>query len=536
VSALRNVVRDLVPHDLLKAISDPLFMADKDGKIAPYLVKTSEHSADFKTWTFTIRDGITFHDGTPLDGAAVKYNMDVCRFSALTGPAYGHIADVSASGQTVTVSLKIPDASLPALYRDEVCGYMFSPKWMRTLDSNPLRKLDPSQVDPPTGKQTEPVGVGPFVFKSYTSGNGNSFIATKNPNYWRKADGLPYLDEVEFVVAVDIQSRSNGLRSGQFNIIHTANSDESAKFDEERDKFNVISANAYGETSYILLNVANGDNPTLAALTGKPSVPMDPDSKNASSPLLKLSCRKALAEAIDTDRYVQEREAGITKPANGPFPPGSLGYLDDSGYPHFDLDAARADMDTCLSEIGKPVAEFTFNTTNDPFNVESNQLIVSMWQEAFGNKIKTSVTPVEQGQYIGLALAGTFDAFGWRNHGGVDPNEQYYWWVPATASPIGQLALNFGRFQDKVIADNLTALRATDDPAKRKAAAEAINKEFGSQVYNWWLYWTLWTIAANPKVHNLTNLKFPDAADTSLPVVSGKHQLAQVWCDGGNCS
>src|SRR4051812_583210 len=307
---------------IFKAISDPLFMADKDGNVAPYLVKTSEHSADFKTWTFTIRDGITFHDGTPLDGAAVKYNMDVCRFSTLTGPAYGHIADVTASGQTVTVSLKIPDASLPSLYRDEVCGYMFSPKWMRTLDSNPLRKIDPSQVDPPTGKQAEPVGLGPFVFKSYTPGNGNSFVATKNPNYWRKAEGLPYLDEVDFVVAVDIQSRSNGLRSGQFNIIHTANSDESAKFDEERDEFNVISANAYGETSYILLNVASGDNPTLAALTGKPSVPMAPDSKNTSSPLLKLSCRKALAEAIDTDRYVQEREAGITKPANGPFPPG----------------------------------------------------------------------------------------------------------------------------------------------------------------------------------------------------------------------
>ena len=63
--------------------------------------------------------------------------------------------------------------------------------------------------------------------------------------------------------------------------------------------------------------------------------------------------------------------------------------------------------------------------------------------------------PIEQGQYIGLALAGVFETQGWRNHGGVDPTEQWFWWSSATASPInpeaGELALNFGRFQDPEI-------------------------------------------------------------------------------------
>ena len=45
-----------------------------------------------------------------------------------------------------------------------------------------------------------------------------------------------------------------------------------------------------------------------------------------------------------------------------------------------------------------------------------------MWRDAFGDEIDVSITPIEQGQYIGLALAGTFQAQGWRNHGGVDPS------------------------------------------------------------------------------------------------------------------
>ena len=46
-------------------------------------------------WTLTVRDGITFHDGTPLDGAAVKFNIDATRSSPLTAGAYRPIAETS---------------------------------------------------------------------------------------------------------------------------------------------------------------------------------------------------------------------------------------------------------------------------------------------------------------------------------------------------------------------------------------------------------------------------------------------------------
>ena len=165
----------------------------------------------------------------------------------------------------------------------------------------------------------------------------------------------------------------------------------------------------------MMLNVAEGPRPT-------------PTGKNAASPLLNVNCRRALADGIDSQRVAESAAPASCQLANGPFPPGSIGYLEDTGYPKYDLDKASAEMDTCLSELGTDSIEFTFNTTNDPFNVETNTLIISMWTEAFGDKVKATITPIEQGQYIGLALTGAFQAFGWRNHGGIDPDQQRLWW------------------------------------------------------------------------------------------------------------
>ena len=58
--------------------------------------------------------------------------------------------------------------------------------------------------------------------------------------------------------------------------------------------------------------------------------------------------------------------------------------------------------------------------------METNELVASMWKDAFGDEVDVSIEPIEQGQYIGLALAGAFQVQGWRNHAGVDPTEQWY--------------------------------------------------------------------------------------------------------------
>ncbi len=70
---------------LLASVSDPLFGATEDGEIAGVLIDKWDHNADYTEWTLHVRDGIKFQDGTPLDGAAVAFNIDTCKYSPLTG-------------------------------------------------------------------------------------------------------------------------------------------------------------------------------------------------------------------------------------------------------------------------------------------------------------------------------------------------------------------------------------------------------------------------------------------------------------------
>ena len=369
---------------LLTSLSDPLFTATPEGDIGPVLVESYEPNADYTEWTFNIREGISFHDGTPLDGAAVEFNIETCQYSALTGAALTWIKDVSSSGQTVTITTNGPYVAAPRSFTERQCAYMMSPEWLGSLEDVAQRNPDLPVYDaelaatPADGNLQEPVGLGAFVFESYTPGNGNSFIAVRNEDYWRGPNGitgeeLPYLDSIEAVASVDIDSRSNGVRSGQFDVIHTSNSDSISQFLDD-DEFETIASSLFGDTNYTMLNVAEGD--------------ADPDGANADSPLLNVHCRRALAFATDNERLAEERGAGLVQVANGPFGPGQLGYLEDSGYPQYDPDAALEEFDQCLADLGTDTIEFTFNTTNDPFNVETNTLMISMWQEVFGDAIQ----------------------------------------------------------------------------------------------------------------------------------------------------
>ena len=231
---------------IMRAITESLYMTDADGDIVPYLVESETPSDDFLTWTLKIRDGITFHDGTPLTGEAVAYNINLCRYSQQTGPGYVGIDNVWGEGQYVHYETSIAFATGPGPASRELgCGFMFSPAWLETLPNNPMyvSPFSPLSSDEraagsaqASGDPAAPVGLGAFRFVSYTPGNGNSFIAERNPDYWRGPNGitgedLPYLDEIEFVVSADIQGRSLGLRGGQFDIMHTSNADEIAKYE-----------------------------------------------------------------------------------------------------------------------------------------------------------------------------------------------------------------------------------------------------------------------------------------------------------------
>ena len=168
---------------------------------------------------------------------------------------------------------------------------------------------------------------------------------------------------------------------------------------------------------------------------------------------------------------------------------GSIGYLEDTGYPAYDLDAAQ-------ERDGRPASrsrhrQHRVHVQHDERPVQrrdqhADHLDVARRPSA--TRSRPSITPIEQGQYIGLALFGDFQAFAWRNHGGLDPDQQRLWWQSASSTPIGEPALNFGRFKDDVIDENLEIIKhqpRRGGPHRRPP--RTINRRFGEQVYNLWL-------------------------------------------------
>jgi peptide/nickel transport system substrate-binding protein len=532
----------------LGAISDPLFDFDPDGNIVPVLAEGITSNEDATEWTLTMRDGVMTHDGDPFDAEAVAYNINLCRASSGRGQDFVLVSDVEVVDPlTVKFTLAQSWSAFPAAALDTPCGtHMMSPRWLKTLESNPLRAesrftgealIDQETIDTPAdGDQAAPVSMGPFKFVEYTPGNGNGMTVERFEDYWRgdgpnsvTGEGLPYLDGIEFVIAVDIASRSAALQSGQFDIMHTANSDEIADFRDNHPEFVRLEANKFGETGYYLINQA--DTPEL-----------DPEGVNAANPTIDLRVRRALAHAMDRDRIALERGAGIVQAANGPFAPGQPGHLEDNGYPEFDPDLALELLNEYINDaersdgkaVGEPIS-FDFNTTNDAFNVETNQLVASMWDDAFGDLIDVEITPIEQGQYVGLAVVGQYQVQSWRQHGGADHDTQLRFWTSDTVAPIGTPTFNFGRFHDPELDELANASRTETDPAARIAIFEDMNRLFGEKVYIMPTFWVVWGIIAGPYVRDIAPMPLPDGGET-FPVISGAHSVAQIWCEGGDCS
>lgn len=478
-------------HMVMRAVYDPLTIYTEEGDVTGYLLESMESNEDNTEWTLTPKEGITFHDDTPFDAAAIVANLEAHRASFLTGKALLNVANVALSedGTAAVVTMNEPWARFPVFLAGQI-GYMASPAWLEAAAGD-------------VSLEAQPVGTGPFVYQSYEP--GGSFVGVKNESYWRADEGLPYLDRIEFRMLPDGQTRKNALLNGDIDIMHTSNGDI---INELRDNGSIelSETTAYGETNYTLMNVGNED-----------------------SHLSDVRVRRALAMALDSDVLIERRGGGVGIKANGPFSPDQMGHLEETGYPDFDPEGARELLEEYKAEMGIDTVEISYTTTTDSANLQTAEL-VKQFLEAVGFTVP--LAQIEQGQFIITALTGDFEMFAWRNHGGVDPDAQRIWWHSETADEPGALGLNFGRIRDDVIDENLDALRAAEDEDEIREAAENINRQFGEQVYNLWSSWTTWGIARKPSVNGLDSFELPDGGRTIYGNgIGGSHQVVQMWVD-----
>jgi peptide/nickel transport system substrate-binding protein len=172
---------------------------DRKLNIRPALA-TSYKAPNDRTYVFTLRNGVRFHDGKELDAEDVKYSLELQADppppgdAASIGSLYPEIASVDVIDKyTARVNMKRPDATLP--------GYLAWGRYSSIIPKGAYDRLD---------MRTEGIGTGPFKLVEYASNDHVQF--ERHKGYWRKP--YPYLDGLTLKILSDEQARVSAVRSG----------------------------------------------------------------------------------------------------------------------------------------------------------------------------------------------------------------------------------------------------------------------------------------------------------------------------------
>ena len=297
-----------------RALADSLVDADPDtGEILPWLASAWEVDEDGLTYTFTLREGITFSDGTALDAAAVKTNLDQSAQQVVDGEGWyyqGLFDDYVGAEATDELELVVT-FSRP------------NPSFLPTLATGQLAILAPSSFDLSYEQRDngEFIGSGSFVLESYTPNEG-IVLARREDYAWPSGaathEGAPSIERVT-ISFVDEQSvRESALQAGETDLAQNPTTQVADQLEAE------------------------GNGLIFRAQSGIPySLVL-----NLTDPALQdIAVRRALSRAIDR-QAIFEGVTGARQPAStSVLTPSTTGYADVSQHLVHDLDEANRLLD-----------------------------------------------------------------------------------------------------------------------------------------------------------------------------------------------
>jgi peptide/nickel transport system substrate-binding protein len=433
------------------AIFDTLLAFDENRRLVPSLATSVTPNADGTVWTITVRDGVTFHDGTPFDAAVVKANIDKRKGNPLTGGALAPIREVSVvDPRTVEVRMSTP-----------WFGYDF------TLAAQGGYMESLSQLSSPDATRVA-VGTGPFKQVSGPYSPGQDIEVARNDAYW--GDDA-HLDKIVFKAIVDDRARSQALEAGDVDLIFTQNPDAIKKY-RSTPGYEQVEDPAV-EESFAMLNL------------GQPPF----DNANA---------RKALAYATDRAQLVDNIGQGITQAADGPFTEGERYFNAQSGYPSFDLAKAREAVAAYTAETGQPL---TFTVKSPQSEQVLAQALQAQWAAA---GIEANIDVIEQTAFLTQLFGGQFQAAMFRNFAYVNPDSNYIFWHSSQAKGIGNGSINFGQIKDPALDAALDEARSTNDEATRQEQYKQLTPTLNEVLPYVWVWHNNWALAAKDRVGGLS--------------------------------
>ena len=400
-------------HNTIRvAVFDALVKIDDKLQIVPSLAESWKITP--KTATFSLRKGVTFHDGTPFDAKAVAFNINRIKAKATASNYAPNVATVKSvavkDSHTIVFNLSAPT---PAILANLLEVQLISPASVKNVDK-------------------KPVGTGPFMFAEWSPGDHIKVV--KNPKYYRP--GQPILDAIVFKTVPDAQVRLTNLQTNAVQMV------------DGIDAKDVKTVQGYNSARVI---------------QSKPILNYEMLQINTKrAPFSDKRVRQALAWSFDRAGYVKSFWAGLARPSVNPFVKEMKEYLPGSDNHYgFDLDKAKTLLAAAGFSKSKPLQMEILNPAGYP----TLHAISLLYQNALGSLgHKVNVTDLELSAWIDRIANKpdfdvTTDVYEMR---GPDPTGMFN---SDNLAPKG----NINEFNPPGYAAMVTAAATETNPAKRIA-------------------------------------------------------------------
>lgn len=338
------------------AIYDALFaLAPDNGDLIPRIADSITASDDGTTQTLTLKPGVLFSDGTPLDAEAVKFNWE-----RLQDPANSALAAAyanRASDIQVVDDVTLTFTSTPATTQ---FGKLIA-RYFPFIGSPTAIKSEGADFG------IKPVGAGPFVVENWVQGSEIDLVA--NPDYYA---GAPKLDKLVMRFVPDPQQRVQGMQTGEIQLID-GNAQLFAQADPSYEQYTWQSQ--AGSWMGMNANKAPFDNPDAVA---------------------------AMKTAVDTEAYAAQF---LSESADSYFSHSSP-YFDESGvFPAYDPKATQKLLDKYAAETGGPLTFDIMTPSSYSSTAEGLQAMLSVY-----DNIKVGIRPMDGSTNLTAQLSGDWQA------------------------------------------------------------------------------------------------------------------------------
>ncbi|WP_088006864.1 ABC transporter substrate-binding protein [Indiicoccus explosivorum] len=432
------------------SIFETLLEYDENLELQPKLATEWESSEDGLTWTFQLREGVKFHDGTDFNAEAVVFNFerwmdpenpyhvgDFAYYPFLYGGFKGDedhlIESVKATGEH-ELEIKLKRKTAP---------------FLSYLAISMFGIASPAAIEKyGTDIGEHPVGTGPFMFEEWS--RNNSITLVKNPDYWVEEE--PYLDRIIYRVIPDNSARLSSLMAGEIDMMEGLNMGDVSVVKEaegleliKRPSFNI---------SYIAFNTQK-------------------------EPFDDVRVRKALNMAIDKEAIVDAFFYGLADVATNPIPPSLWGFNESiEGY-EYDPEQAKKLLAEAGYEDGLKITLYTMNNPR-PYLPEPMKIAEAVQSDFAEIGVEAEIITMEWATYLDDTSNGAHDMafYGWT---GVMADPDNFLYPNLSQTNIVKPAQNVAFYDSDEFTSLITEARETIDQDKRielyKQAQEVFHKD-----------------------------------------------------------